>query len=198
MKVSLILAILFFTSTSFGVAKVGEIAPDFEEKDHSGETRRLNDFKGQWVVLEWFNEGCPYVKKHYGSGNMQALQKKYTDKKVAWLTVATSAEGKQGYVDPAKAKEQIERAQMASTALLLDADGTMGRAYGAKTTPHMFVINPEGKIVYAGAIDSNDSANPETIKTSENYVVAVLDAALAGKEVKTSSTRPYGCSVKYK
>ena len=177
---------------------IGKQAPTFKEVDQSGKYHGLNDYKGKWLVLEWYNEGCPYVKKHYRSGNMQNIQKKYTDKGVKWLTVATSAKGKQGYIDPKVASKHIKKAGMNSSALLLDADGTMGRAYDAKTTPHMFVISPEGKVVYAGAIDSNDSANPATIKGATNYVADALDASLAGKDVKVASTRAYGCSVKYK
>lgn len=195
-----IIVLLLTVCLSFAVGaevKVGAAAPGFSEKDQSGKMRSLKDFKGKWVVLEWYNSGCPYVKKHYGSGNMQKLQKKYADKGVQWVTVATSAKGKQGYIEPSRAVAAMKEAKMNSTALLLDADGTMGKAYGAKTTPHMFVINPEGDVVYAGAIDSNDSANPATIASSENYVVASLDAAMSGKAIKTSSTKPYGCSVKY-
>ena len=198
MKTVLLVFSFLISSLVYAGIEVGKPAPNFTEKDHDGNTRSLKDFKGQWLVLEWFNEGCPYVKKHYGSNNMQKLQKNFTGKGVKWLTVATSAKGKQGYVAPADAKSQIKRAKMQSTALLLDADGTMGRSYGAKTTPHMFIINPQGKIAYAGAIDSNNSANPATIKKATNYVADALNAGLAGKSIKTSATKPYGCSVKYK
>ena len=188
---------LFVTTTAYAGVEIGKAAPAFSEKDQNGKVRTLKEFKGKWVVLEWFNESCPYVVKHYNSGNMQVLQKKYTDKKVVWLSVATSAKGKQGYVAQSDAKDQMKRAKMASTALLLDADGSMGKAYDAKTTPHMFVINPEGKVAYAGAIDSNDSANPKTIAGAENFVVSALDSALKGKTIAKNSTKPYGCSVKY-
>lgn len=197
MRILTVLLSLLISASVFAAAEVGKMAPSFTEKDQNGKAHSLSDFKGQWVVLEWFNEGCPYVKKHYESGNMQKLQEKYKGKNVAWLTVATSAKGKQGYVAPDKAKDQYSRAKMKSTALLLDADGNMGKAYGAKTTPHMYVINPKGKLVYAGAIDSNDSANPKTIKDAENYVVSALEAGMSGKPVKTTSTQAYGCSVKY-
>ncbi|MCB0420598.1 MAG: thioredoxin family protein [Bdellovibrionales bacterium] len=198
MKFLSALLVLVFTNCLMAEVEVGKPAPSFNEVDQNGKSHQLSDFKGKWVVLEWFNEGCPYVKKHYGSKNMQMLQDKYTKKGVQWLTVATSAEGKQGYVAPGKANDQMKRVNMKSTALLLDADGTMGRAFDAKTTPHMFVIDPQGTVVYAGAIDSNDSSNPSTISKAENYVVAALDSAMAGKEVQKSSTQPYGCSVKYK
>lgn len=177
--------------------KVGEPAPIFAEKDQAGAMQRLEMNKGKWVVLEWYNEDCPYVKKHYGSGNMQSLQKKYTEKGVVWYTIATSAQDKEGYIDPKMAEQKRKAASMNSTALLLDSDGTMGRAYAAKTTPHMFVINPEGKVVYAGAIDDNSSSDPKKIPTSKNYVAAALDEGMGGKPVTMASTKPYGCSVKY-
>lgn len=198
LKILLSAVSLVLSTSLWGAVQVGKPAPTFAEKDQNGKLHKLEDFKGKWVVLEWFNEGCPYVKKHYESGNMQALQDKYGKRDVVWLTVATSAKGKQGYVAPDKAQDQVKRAKMKAAALLLDADGTMGKAYGAKTTPHMYVISPAGKIAYVGAIDSNDSANPATIAGAENYVASALEAALAGKPIKTSSTKPYGCSVKYK
>lgn len=183
---------------AFAVAVPGEKAPAFSEVDASGATRSLEDYAGQWLVLEWFNKDCPYVRKHYGSGNMQALQEKYTGKDVNWLTVISSAKGKQGYLEPTQALEVAESHNLnASVPFLLDTDGSMGRAYGAKTTPHMFIINPQGIVVYAGAIDDNDSANPAVIPKSSNYVAAALDASLAGQAVSTASSRAYGCSVKY-
>lgn len=188
---------MFSSTLLLAEVQVGKMAPAFSEKDQTGKLRTMGDLKGKWVVLEWFNEGCPYVKKHYKSGNMQALQKKYTGKGVEWLTVISSAKGKQGYVEMEKAKEQVSRVKMKSTALLLDPDGSMGRSFGAKTTPHMYIVNPKGKVVYAGAIDSNDSADPATIKGATNYVAAALDSAMSGKPVAKSSTKPYGCSVKY-
>lgn len=197
MKTLITLFSLFLSFNVLAEATVNKPAPEFTEKNQDGKLVSLKDFKGKWTVLEWFNEGCPYVKKHYGSGNMQKLQKTYTNKGVNWLTVATSAKGLQGYVDPADAKKQIERVKMASTALLLDADGTMGNAYGAKTTPHIFVINPKGTVVYAGAIDDNDSSNPKVIAKSKNYLVAALEEGMSGKTIQTPSTKPYGCSVKY-
>lgn len=197
MKMVIVLFTTLITLSGFAEVKIGASAPNFQEKDQTGKVQQLKDLKGSWVVLEWYNEGCPYVKKHYGTKNMQNLQKKYTDKDVKWFTVATSPKGKQGYVDPAKAESHMKSSGMNSTALLLDSDGSMGRAYEAKTTPHMFVINPEGKVVYAGAIDNNDSSSPKTIAKAENYVVAALDAGLSGKQITTTSTKPYGCSVKY-
>lgn len=180
------------------VAVPGEKAPAFSEVDAEGQTHSLSDYAGQWLVIEWFNKDCPYVRKHYGSGNMQALQEKYTGRDINWLTVISSAKGKQGYLEPAQALEVAESHKLnASAPFLLDADGSMGRAYGAKTTPHMFIINPQGVVVYAGAIDDNDSANPAVIPDSKNYVAAALNASLGGEAVAVASSRAYGCSVKY-
>ena len=192
-------AVLFaLPALALAAAVPGEKAPDFSEVDAAGETRSLQDYQGQWLVLEWFNKDCPFVRKHYGSGNMQALQEKYTDKGISWLTVISSAKGKQGYLEPAQAQEVAASHDLnASAPFLLDSDGSMGRAYGAKTTPHMFIINPEGVVVYAGAIDDNDSANPAVIQKSSNYVATALDAALAGNAIQVASSRAYGCSVKY-
>lgn len=176
----------------------GKPAPDFAEKDASGKTQKLSDYKGDWLVLEWFNKDCPYVRKHYDGNNMQALQEKYTGKNVKWLAVISSAKGKQGYVEPAQALQvSKDKNQHLSAPLLLDTDGSMGRAYGAKTTPHMFVINPEGVVVYAGAIDSDDSWSASSIKGATNYVATALDEAMSGKPVTVASSRAYGCSVKY-
>jgi peroxiredoxin len=177
--------------------QVGEPAPDFSLAGIDGKTYKLSDFKGKYVVLEWNNLDCPFVKKHYGSGNMQALQKKYTDKGVVWLTICSSAQGKQGYYEPAALQEMTKERKLASTAYLRDPDGTVGRTYGAKTTPSMFVVNPDGKLIYAGAIDDKPSTDPNDIPGASNYVAACLDASLAGKPVATKSTVSYGCSVKY-
>jgi peroxiredoxin len=176
---------------------IGAAAPDFTAQGHDGKTYKLSDFKGKTVVLEWFNDGCPYVEKHYGSNNMQTLQKTYTDKGVVWLTVASSKKGAQGHLDKAKASEIIKNRKSAQTAILLDDGGKLGRTYGAKTTPHMFVINPKGVLVYQGAIDNNSSSRKSTIEGAENYVAAALDATLANKAVEKTTTEPYGCSVKY-
>lgn len=175
----------------------GKPAPPFEVKDAHGHVQKLADYQGKWLVLEWFNKDCPYVQKHYGSGNMQALQQRYATQGVTWLSVISSAPGKQGYVEPAEALDTVKTMKSAALQVLLDQSGKVGKAYGAKTTPHMFVIDPTGAVVYAGGIDDNDSANPAVIPTSKNYVSAALDAALAGQKVVTTSARPYGCSVKY-
>ncbi|BBM00282.1 thioredoxin family protein [Microbulbifer sp. GL-2] len=193
------LFILSLLSSIVSAAAVpGEKAPDFSVIDAQGDKSSLTDFTGQWLVIEWFNKDCPYVKKHYGSGNMQSLQKKYTDQGVKWLTVISSAEGKQGYLAPDRALKVAKSHNLnASRPFLLDTGGDMGRAYGAKTTPHMFVINPQGTVVYAGAIDDNDSASPAVIASSHNYVSAALDASLKGEAISRASSRAYGCSVKY-
>jgi peroxiredoxin len=192
-----LLLIACIPATVVADAVPGKPAPPFEVKDASGQSQTLADYKGKWLVLEWFNKDCPYVRKHYGSGNMQTLQKTYTEKGVAWLSVISSAKGKQGYREPADALQDAKTNNSAAQAVLLDAVGTIGKAYGAKTTPHMFVIDPTGTVVYAGGIDDNASANPAVIATSKNYVVAALDAAMAGQKVAIASARPYGCHVQY-
>ena len=175
----------------------GAAAPDISVTDSKGKTHAISQYKGKTVVLEWFNPGCPFVVKHYGSGNMQKLQEDFTGKGVVWLTIDSSAPGKEGHLTPEQATAKMTEWKMKPTALLLDADGKAGQAYGAKNTPHMFVISPEGKVVYQGAIDSKPSAKPEDIASSTNYVKVALDESMAGKSVSTASTKPYGCTVKY-
>jgi len=202
MKMKLLLSTLTcLTSTALFAADsppVGSAAPDFSVTDAKGKNQSLSQYKGKYVVLEWFNPDCPFVKKHYGGGNMQKLQQQYTDKGVVWLSVDSSAPGKEGNLTPEQGEKKMAEWKTHSTALLLDQDGKAGQAYGAKNTPHMFIINPEGKIIYAGAIDSKATPNPADISSSTNYVKVALDEAMAGKPVTTPSTRPYGCSVKYK
>jgi len=177
---------------------VGTTAPDFSLTDSKGKTQSVSQYKGKYVVLEWFNPDCPFVKKHYGSGNMQKLQEEFTAKGVVWLSIDSSAPGLEGNLTADDANKKMTELKMHSTALLLDPDGKAGRTYGAKNTPHMFVINPEGKIVYEGAIDSKATPNPSDIASSTNYVKVALEESLAGKTVTTANTKPYGCSVKYK
>jgi peroxiredoxin len=177
---------------------VGTTAPDFSVTDSKGKTHTLSQYKGKYVVLEWFNPECPFVKKHYGGGNMQKLQEEFTAKGVVWLSVDSSASGKEGNLTAEQANQKMTEWKTKQTALLLDPDGKAGQTYGAKNTPHMFVISPEGKILYEGAIDSKASANPADITNSTNYVRAALEESMAGKNVTTSNTKPYGCSVKYK
>ena len=172
-------------------------APDFTLTDTTGKSHHLSDFKGKFVVLEWYNPNCPFVVKHYSVQNMQNLQKKYTAQSVVWLTINSSAAGKEGNY-PAKELSQImQKSEGSPTALLLDGDGKVGKLYGAKTTPHMFIINPAGVLIYQGAIDSIASADSADITKSENYVTQALDEAMANKPVTTASTKSYGCSVKY-
>jgi peroxiredoxin len=177
---------------------VGTTAPDFSLTDSKGKTQTVSQYKGKYVVLEWFNPECPFVKKHYGSGNMQKLQEEFTGKGVVWLSVDSSAPGKEGNLTAEEANAKITEWKTKQTALLLDPDGKAGQTYGAKNTPHMFVINPEGKIIYEGAIDSKASANPADINGSTNYVKVALEESMSGKTVTTANTKPYGCSVKYK
>src|SRR5947207_2327670 len=180
------------------VPPVGSAAPDFSVADDNGKTHSLAEFKGKYVVLEWFNPECPFVKKHYGGGNMQKLQEDYTSKGVVWLTIDSNAPGTEGNLTPEQAQKVANAWKTKQTALLLDPEGKAGRAYGSKNTPNMVIINPEGKIVYEGAIDSKATPNPADILVSTNYVKAALDESLAGKPISKPTTRPYGCSVKYK
>jgi peroxiredoxin len=177
---------------------VGSAAPDFSLADAKGKTHSLAQYKGKYVVLEWFNPECPFVKKHYGPGNMQKLQEEFTGKGVVWLSIDSSAPGLEGNLTPEQAEKKMSEWKTKMTALLLDPEGKAGKAYGAKNTPHMFVINPEGKIVYEGAIDSKASPNPADIPSSTNYVKVGLEEAMSGKPVSNPQTKPYGCSVKYK
>ncbi len=195
---------LFLSVLGFGIAdtasaavKVGAAAPDFSLSAQDGSRVSLSSFRGKYVVLEWFNKGCPFVRKHYDSGNMQKLQEAYGTKGVVWLSIASSAKGKEGYMSAEETAKLRGEWKIKSTATLLDPVGKAGRLYGAKTTPHMFIIDPAGKIIYQGAIDSTVSVDPEDIPKSTNYVSEALNAALAGQPVKASSTKPYGCSVKY-
>jgi peroxiredoxin len=179
-------------------AKVGEQAPNFTALDIAGKTVRLGDYAGKTIVLEWTNDGCPFVGKHYDSGNMQALQQKYTANGVVWLTIASSAPGEQGYVTPAEAKADLTRWRAAPTDFLLDPDGGVGRLYDARATPNMVVIDRAGRIAYMGAIDDKPSTHLADVKTAHNYVAAALDALSAGQPVAIASTRAYGCSIKYR
>jgi peroxiredoxin len=177
--------------------EVGKTAPDFTLQGTDGKEYTLSDLRGQYVVLEWLNFGCPYVGKHYGSGHMQKLQKKYTDKGVKWLSIVSSAPGKQGYHPPEKMSVMNEKKGGNQTAILMDPSGKVGKMYGAKTTPHMYVINSEGTLIYKGGIDDKPTTDEADIKGATNYVDQALAAAMNGKEVPVKKARPYGCSVKY-
>jgi peroxiredoxin len=192
-----ILGAVLAVSFTANAVRVGDAAPDFTGTDSNGKTHKLSEYKGKYIVLEWTNNGCPYTLKHYESGNMQALQKDWTAKGVVWLTVLSSAPGEHGYMAAAQENAYLSKAKAAPTAALLDPTGAIGHEYSAKTTPHMFVIDPEGKLIYAGAIDDHPTTELSDVKSSKNYVSAALTEAMAGQPVATSSTRPYGCSVKY-
>ncbi|MCE7887507.1 MAG: thioredoxin family protein [Alphaproteobacteria bacterium PRO2] len=190
-------AILAFAAPAIAAPTVGQPAPDFSATDVNGKAVKLSDLKGKIVVLEWTNNECPYVKKHYGSGNMQKTQKEAAAKGVEWITVNSSAPGRQGHVSAEEAKKIMTDAGGAPSAEILDEDGKIGKAYDAKTTPHMFVIDKEGTLVYAGAIDDNPSPKPEDAAAAKNYVLAALSDIEAGKPVETPTSQPYGCAVKY-
>jgi AhpC/TSA family protein len=178
-------------------AKVGEAAPDFTGTASTGKTFHLADYRGKYVVLEWHNNGCPYVRKQYNSGNMQRLQKEWTSQGVIWFTVLSSAPGKQGYVSAGEENDYLAKMQAAPTAALLDPTGQIGHLYDAKTSPHMFVVSPQGLLIYDGAIDDKPTTDLNDVPAATNYVSLALEQAMAGKQVQTPATRPYGCSVKY-
>jgi peroxiredoxin len=184
-------------SPALAEPKVGAPAPAFTAIDAAGKTRTLSEFAGKTVVLEWTNDGCPFVQKHYGAGNMQALQKRFTAEGIVWLSVISSAPGEQGYATPDKANMLTAERGAAPTAVLLDPKGVVGKAYGAQTTPHMYVIDKTGVLTYMGAIDDKPSANKSDIATAKNYVVAALTETLGGKPVSQPATKAYGCTVKY-
>jgi peroxiredoxin len=183
-------------ATAFAV-KIGNPAPGFTAVDVDSKQQKLADFKGKYVVLEWHNQGCPYTRKHYESGNMQRLQQEWTGKGVVWLTVISSGPGTQGFVTPQQEKEYLKQMKAVPTDVLLDPAGTLGRLYDAKTTPHMYIIDPGGTLIYQGAIDDKPSSNQSDVAGAKNYVSAALTEAMAGKPVTDAATPPYGCSVKY-
>ncbi len=178
-------------------ARVGAPAPAFTASDSRGQTESLASYRGKYVVLEWHNQGCPYTRKHYVSGNMQGLQKEWTAKGVVWFTVISSAPGQQGYVTPSQENSYLQQMHAAPTAVLMDPESKIARLYNAKTTPQMIVIDPAGKVIYDGAIDDRPTPDPEDVQGARNYVTDALTEAMAGKPVATPFTRPYGCSVKY-
>jgi len=190
-------ALAAFSPQATAQAVVGQAAPAFTLTDSNGKTHTLAELKGSPVVLEWWNYRCPFVGKHYGSGNMQGLQKQWTAKGVSWLTVSSSGAGKEGYVDGAQANAIMKERGGAPSAILLDHDGRVGRAYGARTTPHMFVIDARGTLVYAGGIDDRPSTDQADIAGARNYVEAALGEVTAGRPVTVASSQPYGCAVKY-
>ncbi|MBO9652245.1 MAG: thioredoxin family protein [Variovorax sp.] len=191
-------ATLLMNAQAMAAPAVGQPAPDFIAVDTAGKQHRLSDFTGKYVVLEWTNPGCPFVRKHYGSGNMPATQKAATDKGVVWLAINSTERAASDYLKPAALDAWMKEQSGTPTALLMDEDGVIGRAYGARTTPHIFIVDPRGTLVYAGGIDSIASARTEDIKTATNYVNQALGEAFGGKPISATTTRPYGCSIKYK
>ncbi len=179
-----------------GVAS-GQPAPEFSLVDISGKAQKLSDYRGKYVVLEWFNSECPFVQKHYESGNMQALQARYTQKGVVWLGINSTSPNHSNYRDAARSQAILKQWKSVPTAFVLDPDGKVGLQYGARTTPHMYVIDPKGMLAYVGGIDDKPSISQRDIPTARNLVAAALDDALSGKPVSTPSAPPYGCSVKY-
>ncbi|MGB0035424.1 MAG: thioredoxin family protein [Candidatus Acidiferrales bacterium] len=195
-SIALLFAAAIALSTAWA-ARVGEPAPDFTATDSNGKVHKLSEYAGKFVVLEWTNRGCPFTQKHYDSGNMERLQRDWTARGVVWLTVVSSAPGKQGYVTAEEENAYLKQVKASPTAVLLDPTGALGHLYDAKTTPHMYIINPKGILIYNGAIDDRVSTDPADVNGAKNYVSLALDEALAGKPISVASTRPYGCSVKY-
>ncbi|MFZ5805681.1 MAG: thioredoxin family protein [Verrucomicrobiota bacterium] len=193
----IIFFVVFAAHLSFSAPEIGKPAPDFSLPDAQGRLRSLKDYSGEWIVLEWTNYDCPFVKKFYESGEMQKLQKECEDKGVEWISICSSAVGKQGYFTTAELQDRIEEHDVSISAYLVDEKGVVGRLYDAKTTPQMFVINPEGMLIYTGAIDSIPSTDQKDIPKAMNFVRAALENAMAGNPVLHSETKPYGCSVKY-
>ncbi len=177
---------------------VGQPAPDFSLKDATGRTVRLSDFRGKYVVLEWTNPGCPFVRKHYDSGNMAATQQDAGARGAVWLSINSTEKASYEYMEPAKLVAWQQQRKVQPTATLMDEEGVAGRAYGARTTPHMYIVDPQGRLAYVGGIDSIPSANPDDIRKAVNYVRQGLAEVAAGKPISAPSTRPYGCSIKYK
>lgn len=199
MKTTLLVvfSVLILAAIASAAATTGQQAPSFNAADSNGQSHNLSDFKGKFVVLEWTNSSCPFTRKHYSSGNMQKLQKEWTSKGVVWLTVLSSAPGKEGYKTGEEENAYVKQVNAAPTAVLLDPSGELGHLYGAKATPHMFVIDPNGKLVYAGAIDDKPTTRDGDVSSAKNYVSAALTESMAGKPVTTPTSQAYGCSVKY-
>ncbi len=189
------MAVLVFVAQA--AVAPGKAAPEFSLVDINGKTQKLSDYRGKHVVLEWFNSECPFVQKHYESGNMQALQARYTQKGVVWLGINSTSPRHSNYRDPARSQTILKEWKSAPTAFVLDPDGKVGKQYGARTTPHMYVIDPKGMLVYVGGIDDKPSVSQRDIANAKNLVAAALDESLGGRPVGTPSAMPYGCSVKY-
>jgi len=195
LKYLVLLSIVWAGSAMAGI--VGQPAPDFTLTDLQGKSVTLSSFKGKFVVLEWVNPECPFVYKHYSSDNMQRLQREATGKQVTWLSINSTRKTHSDFYTPEQMRTWSAEQKAAPSATLLDPDGKVGKLYGARTTPHMYIINPKGELIYAGAIDSKRSSNPSDVDSATNYVRVALNEAWAGKPVTTTATSPYGCSVKY-
>jgi peroxiredoxin len=197
MKSTVLFVSMVLAGSAALAASVGQSAPAFSATDAAGRPVSLADFKGRTVVLEWVNPECPYVRKHYDSANMQSTQKRATGKGVVWLAVNSTATGHVDYRKPADMAAWMQAQKAAPTHTLMDSDGKVGRAYGARTTPHLYIVDAKGTLVYAGGIDDKPSANPADVKTAKNHVDAALADIATGRPVAQAVTRPYGCSVKY-
>ncbi len=192
---ALLFPVLAFSTHAAPV--IGQLAPDFSAMDITGKPFKLLDHRGKIVVLEWTNHECPFVQKHYGTGNMQKTQKEAVNQGVVWVSIVSSAPGRQGHTDTVQAQKIVTESGAVPTAKILDESGAIGGLYGASTTPDMFVIDEKGLLVYSGAIDDNSSPNPATVEGAKNYVLAALSELKSGKGVSTPQTQPYGCGVKY-
>lgn len=197
LKAAAVATVVALCPAAFAAAVVGQPAPAFTAPDLTGKPVSLADFKGKTVILEWHNFGCPFVQKHYKANNMQALQKQFGPD-VVWLSINSTQTGHQDYQSPAVLTQELKKFGATPTRFLMDESGAVGRAYGAKVTPHMYIIDPTGKVVYNGAIDDKRTANPEDVKTAKNFVVAAMEELKAGKPVSNASNAPYGCTIKYK
>ncbi|MFA7326126.1 MAG: redoxin domain-containing protein [Candidatus Kapaibacterium sp.] len=199
-KLSIVLALMLFATTAMfasETAKVGSKAPEFTLKDTKGVEHKISDFAGKYVVLEWVNYDCPFVKKHYESENMQNLQREFTKKGVIWLSICSSAKGKQGNFTKSEIEKKRKDFKSAETAYLIDESGEVGKLYNAKVTPDMVIINPSQEVIYLGAIDNIPSTDKSDIDKADNYVLQALNSAMNGKTVKVKSSKPYGCGIKY-
>ena len=197
-RVLWILPALLLAAAAQAAPAVGQAAPDFTLQDATGKPVKLSDFRGKVVVLEWTNPGCPYVRKHYDSGNMAATQQDAVARGAVWLSINSTERASHDYLEPAKLVAWQQQRNVQPTATLMDEEGRTGRAYGARTTPHMYIVDPQGRLAYAGGIDSIPSSNPADIAKAVNYVKQAVGEATAGKPVSQATTRPYGCSIKYK
>ncbi len=190
-------AVVLCAPAALAAVAAGQPAPDFTLTDIGGKQHSLSEFKGKYVVLEWFNSECPFVQKHYESSNMQSLQKKYGGKGVVWLTINSTNPHSSNYRGPAQSQQIMSDWSISSAAFMLDPDGKVGQTYGARTTPHMWVIDPKGKVIYAGGIDDKATYRATDVQSARNFVAAALDESMAGKPVAVPAAAPYGCSVKY-